>query len=195
VASGQVTVPNILARAQPASVRPRHLKLLTYGDPGVGKTRLFGTFEEADPPIKSLLLDVEGGALTLMHTNVEVVRIKTWTELVAAYKELYASCFSENWTGTRYEAVGLDSLTELQKLNMGDLMSAVTKLDSDRDRYVPSMREWGKSLEMIREIVRRFRDLPMHVYWSRDHHSVPSGEVGSGDRRLHGYRRIPFRQH
>ena len=63
----------------------------------------------------------------------------------------------------------LDSLTEIQKFNMYNIMQEVftAKGDSGKvDIDVPSMREWGKNLEQIRKFVRAFRDLQMHTLFT-----------------------------
>ncbi|UKM63137.1 AAA domain protein [Weizmannia phage Youna2] len=62
-----------------------------------------------------------------------------------------------------YKTVAIDSLTEIQKINMSSLMKQVIEEHPDRDPDVPSLREWGKSGNQIREVVRAFRGLKMHT--------------------------------
>jgi hypothetical protein len=60
--------------------------------------------------------------------------------------------------------VGIDSLTELQKLDMRTvMMEQYNKKPDSTDMFVPSQREWGKSGERVRMIVRAFRDLPVNT--------------------------------
>jgi hypothetical protein len=63
-----------------------------------------------------------------------------------------------------YKTVGIDSLTELQKLDMRTVMlEQYNKRPDSTDLYVPSQREWGKSGERVRMIVRAFRDLKVNT--------------------------------
>jgi hypothetical protein len=65
-----------------------------------------------------------------------------------------------------FKTIVLDSLTEIQKFNMYEIMGKVIEEHEERDRDVPSMREWGKNLEQIRRLVRGFRDLEMHTIFT-----------------------------
>jgi len=61
-----------------------------------------------------------------------------------------------------YKTVGVDGLTEMQKLDMRAVMKQAKKDARDAskvDELVPSQREWGKSSERMRLIVRALRDL------------------------------------
>jgi hypothetical protein len=63
-----------------------------------------------------------------------------------------------------YKTVVIDSLTELQKLDMRTIMSETyNKKPETTDIDVPSQREWGKNGERVRRIVRAFRDLPLNT--------------------------------
>jgi phage nucleotide-binding protein len=144
-----------------AHERPPYMNILFYGDPGVGKTRLAGTADSVPEMRKVLFVDLEGGTLTLTHTNpnVDIVRVKNWVEMQAVYDSLLAGNHD-------YSTVVLDSLTEIQKFNMYNIMKDLIEFDSDRDPDVPGMREWGKNLEQMRKFVRGFRDLPMHTVFT-----------------------------
>jgi hypothetical protein len=75
-----------------AHERPPYMNILFYGDPGVGKTRLAGTADSVPEMRKVLFVDLEGGTLTLTHTNpnVDIVRVKNWVEMLAVYDSLLA---------------------------------------------------------------------------------------------------------
>jgi hypothetical protein len=141
--------------------RPPYLKILIYGDPGSGKTVLAGGAAEIAEMSPVLIVDVEGGSYSLraFYPDIDVVRVKSLGELVAVHAELAKGQHN-------YKTVVLDSLTEIQKMVMGDIMRDVVEEDSDRDPDVPSIREWGKSGEQMRRIIRRFRDLEMHVIFT-----------------------------
>lgn len=80
-----------------------------------------------------------------------------------ALKKLYDELAKEP---DYFKTIGVDNLSELQKLDMNAVMvdAKNTARNPDNvDIYVPSMREWGKSGERMRIIVRSIRDLPCHV--------------------------------
>lgn len=141
--------------------RQASMNLMIYGKSGVGKTRLVGSAWEVPEMRRVLYIDVEGGIMTLRKDfpEVETVRIRSWKDMQAIYDELYAG-------GHGFETVILDSLTEIQKFNMDQIMINLINSNDDRDMDVPSLREWGKNLEQIRRFVRAYRDLPVNVLFT-----------------------------
>jgi len=135
-----------------------YINMLLYGNPGAGKTVLAGSADDV-PELRSVLfIDVEGGTLSLRdrHPDIEVVRVQSWNDMQLIYNELYEMKHD-------YKTVVLDSVTEMQKFSMYNIMRELIKEHPDRDPEVPSVREWGKNIEQIRRLVRGFRDLPMHT--------------------------------
>ena len=158
-----VITPRHLAglRIVKAAERPPFINMLIYGNSGMGKTRLAGTSDDVPAMRKVLILDVEGGTLTLTHSNpnVDIVRVETWKEVQAVYDELY--------TGNHdYSTIVLDSLTEIQKFNMYNVMTDLKREHPERSEDVPSMREWGVNLEQMRKFVRAFRDMPINTIFT-----------------------------
>lgn len=142
--------------------RMPHFNLMVYGRSGVGKTRLAGSSHSVDEMRRVLLIDIEGGSLTLRKDfpDVELVRVQNWSEMQGVYDALYAG-------GHGFKTVILDSLTEIQKFNMTNIMKQlVDKTDGERDMDVPSLREYLKNLEQTRRFVRAFRDLPINVIFT-----------------------------
>lgn len=132
-----------------------------YGDPGVGKTVLAGSASEVAEMAPVIFVDIEGGTLSLRerYPLVDVVRINNWNDMQQVYAELRQMTHG-------YKTVVLDSLTEIQKFSMNQIMREVIQKDSDRDPDVPSIREWGKNGEQTRRLVRLFRDLPMNTIFT-----------------------------
>jgi len=65
-----------------------------------------------------------------------------------------------------WKTVILDNISELQKLDMRTVMIEAKRTARDPDKVdidVPSQREWGKSGERMRRIIRAYRDLPIHT--------------------------------
>lgn len=145
----------------PVRDRPKTLNILIYGNPGVGKTVLLGSADAIPAMRPVLIIDVEGGTYSLNNTypDVEVVRVKTWDELQELYNVLHAGDHP-------YRTIGLDSITEIQKFSMYQIMQDVVAKEPSRDPDIPSVREWGKSIEQIRKLVRAFRDLPLNVIFT-----------------------------
>ena len=135
-----------------------YLNLLIYGDPGSGKTYLCGTAQDHKKTAPILFFDVEGGTTTLRHrSDISVVRVKSYADLWNPLSEL------SQLDKIPFNTIIVDSLTELQKVDMAGLMRQVKSRDADRDEDVPSLREWGKSGNRIRAVVRRLRDLPCNT--------------------------------
>jgi muramoyltetrapeptide carboxypeptidase LdcA involved in peptidoglycan recycling len=55
--------------------------------------------------------------------------------------------------------VCIDSLSELQKLDLVEIMKAAHETRPDQDIDTPAQRDWGKSQARMRKVVRAFRDL------------------------------------
>lgn len=136
------------------------INLLVYGEPGVGKTRLAGSASKVPQMSPVLLMDFEGGTLSLAddYSDVNVVRLQSWT----AVDRLYGALYDKN----PYRTIVCDSLSETQKFSMSQIMRDVVAKDSDRDPDIASLREWGKNGEQIRRLVRAFRDLPCHTIFT-----------------------------
>lgn len=135
-----------------------YINLLVYGDPGVGKTVLAASASLVPEMSPVLFIDVEGGMLSAasMGFEVDVVRVQTWRDMQKVYDALYDE-------ETEYRTVVLDSLTEIQKFSMLNIMKEVMAADGSRDPDIPSIREWGKNIEQTRKTVRAFRDLPVNT--------------------------------
>lgn len=156
----EVLTPKTLGglRIQPVTETVDFINLLIYGNPGSGKT-VFAGSSDAVPELRPVLfIDVEGGTMSLRdrYPDAEVVRVQSWNDMQLIYNELYAMEHD-------YKTVVLDSLTEMQKFSMYNIMREVIENNPDRDPEVPGIREWGKNIEQIRRLVRAFRDLPMNT--------------------------------
>jgi len=153
-----------------------YLNLLIYGHPGAGKTYLAGT--AADHPMTSpiLVLDIDGGTVTLRDRtkDVDVIQVRSPQHMKEIHDELRTN------NAGYYRTVVIDSITELQKLDMREVMREMLQKRPDRDPDVPDKREWGISGEHIRRIIRAYRDLEMNTIFTAlmiDYKDEKTGQV------------------
>jgi hypothetical protein len=161
--AAETLTPKTLAGLQVQRVQERSafLNMLIYGDSGVGKTTLAGSADALPSMRPVLFIDIEGGTESLRRTypDVEEVRVTTWKEMQEVYSVLYDGKHE-------YRTVVLDSLTEIQKFSMYQIMFDLVQRKEEADPDIPSVREWGKNIEQVRRFVRGFRDLQMHTIFT-----------------------------
>lgn len=120
------------------------VKVLVYGDAGMGKTTLCAT---APSPI---IISAESGLLSLRKFRIPVIEIKTIDQLTEAYD--WATRAAE---ARQFATVCIDSISEI-----GEVVLANAK------RQVKDPRQaYGELIEKMTMTIRAFRDLPgKHVY-------------------------------
>jgi len=152
-----------------------YLNLLIYGHPGAGKTYLAGTAEDHPMTSPVLVLDVEGGTVTLRkRKGIDVIQVRSPQHMKEIHDELRVN------NNGHYKTVVIDSITELQKLDMREVMREMLQKRPDRDPDVPDKREWGISGEHIRRIIRAYRDLEMNTIFTAlmvDYKDEKTGQV------------------
>lgn len=177
-------------RAGPPS-RTRMLKMLTYGDAGVGKTTFAGSSQGVKGFGDVLDLDIEGGSMSLAHNQAidrvfidsyaQFARMADWARLYGKAREMRdkrkmilleqaikpdADPDAVAAKPKNYKTLIIDSLSEAQKLCMYQLMGvdiATKALDEEPDSV--EFKQWGQASEMIRLLVRTFRSLPFNVFF------------------------------
>jgi len=158
-----VLTPTFIGGLPLAKARDLDFKInaLIYGEPGTGKTRIIGSCDAVPEMRKVLIVDVDGGALTVREPfpDVEIVRVENFKQLQGVYNDLRAG-------GHGFHTVGIDTITEVQKYNMTDVMEELKRRDPNRNEYVPDRREWGISSEMVRRMIHAFKDLPVHTIFT-----------------------------
>jgi|MudIll2142460700_1097286.scaffolds.fasta_scaffold00005_50 hypothetical protein len=121
------------------------LKMLVYGDSGVGKT----VFASGFP--KPFVIASEEGLLSVAGQDVDYVSITSWAQL----EEIYLHLLKTESKKT-YQSVVVDSFTTLQQLALAYVLE-------QNGRQFPEQRDWGMLLELMRRFMRQMADLPYHI--------------------------------
>jgi phage nucleotide-binding protein len=143
------------------AVSRQYLKFLIYGYPGIGKTVFCATAQKDARAKDALLIDFEGGTLSIADSDIDVVRVTDFKQFNDVYEFLHSESTKAN---PRYRTVILDSMTEIQKLNMASVIGSAMISNPNKDPDRPLIDDWGKSQEQMRKLIRAFRDLKMHVF-------------------------------
>lgn len=151
------------------------IKAMFYSPPGHGKTTLLGT-AAGDPRLcPMLILEFEGGSRSISSKirklsldqlgqkpsidKIDVVPIREWEDFNVAYDYL-----AEN--DHPYRSTSLDSLTEVNYLNMSEALIFAVREDKRHDPDIPEQRDYLRSAGQMRKLVRFFRNLPIHVFFT-----------------------------
>lgn len=118
------------------------IKMLVYGKPGVGKTRLAATAPEAADG-KCIIISAEGGLLSLRHVKIPAIEIKTLDDLNKAHDYLIGPAGDQYWT------IIIDSISDIAEKVLANA-KAGTK--DGRQAY-------GILADQMWETVRSFRDI------------------------------------
>jgi AAA domain len=168
------------------------LKLLTYGDFGVGKTTLAASAVDVPQMRDVLLVNAEAGDLSVAagdddheYELIDKVRILNYRTACRVYDYLKLHCElreqgdierlrkNEAWLkGVDAEEIGeprqyrtciIDSLTELEAMCMSSILGVKENANLDAEYAGAEWGEFKKQHIMIQRLIRAFRDLPMHV--------------------------------
>lgn len=143
------------------------LKVLIYAEAGVGKTELLGTVEDVPEEfLPAILLDVERGAMTIRHRKrIDKVKVRTMAKMDLVHNEL-----RKQGLPFYYRTIMIDNCTELEKIEMTEIMKLAHDKNPQQDINVPSPREYGISNTKMAKYLRAYKDLECHLIctaWSR----------------------------
>lgn len=154
---------------KPTEVKPT---MNIYGEPGVGKT----TFVSYAP--KLLLISAEGGETSIHKTpnKPDIIEASSLKDLGEIYLWLKAGDHP-------YESVAIDTLTEVQKIALVDIVREESTKKPNKDPDIPTIPDYGLLGKRMSKAVRAFRDLPMNVFFlchTRVDKDEDTGVVSSG---------------
>lgn len=162
-----------MARQSAAELREQ-ANVLFYGDPGSAKTTNLATLANLG---RTLHIDAESGVKPaalrkrgIDLSNLEIYPDKTAGEAMSfdGLDDLYWEIKAElEGDPDAYAGVMWDSGTETAKLLLESVVSdAVAKADRkgmERDPFFIDRGDWGVMTEQMRQLIRRYRDLPCHL--------------------------------
>ena len=116
------------------------VKILVYGQAGAGKTTLIKSLPNP------IILSAEGGLLSIRDADLPFIEIGNMNELKEAY-----SWLMEN--AKDFSSVAIDSISEI----------AEVVLNAEKKAAKDPRQAYGAMQEQMTDLIRAFRDLPMHV--------------------------------
>lgn len=163
-----------------------YVKVLVYGDYGVGKTVMVGSSVDVDYMRDVLLINIEAGTKSIAksgavehHDEISIVNVGNYEQFVYVYDWLHAYTTArdagdkERLTKImsripgmdprrKFRTVIIDSLSELESMNMSRILGSDMS-DLLQDLPKTEFSDYGKNRNMMHKIIRAYRNLPMHV--------------------------------
>lgn len=116
-----------------------------------------------------LLLDFEGGLESLSGLDIETAPIRGWDDYNEAFEVLSDS-------DTKYKSVGIDSASET---HIWALLTRLSEQEAKRsDKDLVELGDYGAVSTQMRRLLREFRDLPMHVFYTATTKEIEERGVG-----------------
>lgn len=161
-----------VVKAQEVKAQDR-LKVLVYGLSGSGKSSMAGTSglmdrdgkvgEERDPQLGRMLYawTEANGRLSVsrLGTDCDMVHIASVEDLRDLLSELKSAPLDKQGLVHGYHTLVLDSLTELQRL----IMDQYKDRSGGKAKDSITIAQWGEIIDRTLQMVRSFRDLPLHI--------------------------------
>lgn len=140
---------------------------MIYGPPKHGKTHLLGTaaFDERTAPMAAI--DLEGGMVDVLETmpgwgsDFIHIPVGSWQDFNEAYARV-----DENDEG--FKSIALDSLSETHIFALMDLLED-GRPSREKNPDLIEQGDYGVALVQLRRLVRKLRDLPLHVFYTAHH--------------------------
>lgn len=139
---------------RPSQVK-RKPKLLVYSRNKKGKTT-FGISAGID---KTLVIDPEHGTDEMKKKDPHVWHIEKWEEMDDVTNFLR---FSKH----QYEWVCVDGLTKLANMSLKYVMKLQEEKSLDRIPGLVQQRDYGKSGELMKDMLTRFHNMPLGVVYT-----------------------------
>lgn len=156
---------------RPAEIK-RMPRFLIYSRNKKGKT----TFSISAGPEKTLILDPEHGADEMKRKNPHVWPIEKWEEMDDAYEFLrhvnkcpFDKCPEK---GHPFSWVSVDGLTRISNYSLKYVMRVEEERSLSRQPGLVQNRDYGKSGELMKELLAKFHNLPLGVIFTAQERQV-----------------------
>ena len=135
------------------------IRAMIVADAGFGKTVFCGTAKNA----LFLTTDPEGTiSAKVFGSTAKEWKIESWTEFNESYRYLRDGGIKELNLGV----VIVDNISEAQNLGMTETMHIARDRNKGLDEFVPTQQDYQRSQNMLRQMVKQFHDLPVHIIWT-----------------------------
>ena len=165
---------NYLTIARQRVHRPADLdsyrSVFVYARNKKGKTR-FSLSAGVD---YTIVIDPEKGTDTMKTLNPFVWPVERWADLQEAYGALRTGKLSPNFfkqgeSSTPFSWVAVDGLTRMNNMALKFVMKKQEAVDLDRQPGFVQQRDYGKSGELMKQMLAQFHSLKMHkVYTAQE---------------------------
>ena len=153
--------------------RERQPRFLIYSRNKKGKT----TFGISAGVGKTLVLDPEQGTDEMKTKNPHVWPIENWSDLDEAYEFLrhvnkcpFKKC--EFGEGHPFEWAVVDGLTKMNNMALKYVMKLQEERSLDRIPGMVQQRDYGKSGELMKDLLVKFHNLPLGVVFTAQERQV-----------------------
>lgn len=161
---------NYLEEARKLAQRPAQLqdfrKIMIYARNKKGKTRFCMS---AGP--NTLIIDPEGGTDAYKQRNPYILRVRNWQQMQYAYGALRTGKLTPRALGigdedTPFDWIGVDGLTRLNNMALRYVMGVAEERDVDRKAGMVQRQDYGKSGELMKQLIYNFHSLKMNVVFT-----------------------------
>ena len=151
-------IAEVASKIKPVSELDPYAKMVVYGRNKVGKTRFVCSSD-----LPTLLVDCNerGFASVRKRPNVQVYELMRWEDVDPLY--WYLRSADNPFKGG---VLAIDTITMLATIGMKWVLKDDSERDFGRDPLTPDKRSWGKLGEALKDVIIRFRNLPMHVIFT-----------------------------
>jgi hypothetical protein len=146
------------------------IKALFYGRPGAGKSTLAATASTVKEMLPVLYINAESGIMSISENwdgRIDTAQLKILD--FTGYKQLNQLFEYLAFKPHQYKTIVLDSLTELQAFVVNKFKDHYipkteegVAIDENQDKKM-TLKVYERATDTMRNICRKFRDLPMHV--------------------------------
>lgn len=159
IANAQPYVDPFEALVKSVGEASKYTKICVYGSPGAGKTTFAGRAPGA------LILDVDRGTESLRNdpisfANAKVLTINSWSDV-----ERVVSGIKEGSSPTllAVETLIIDTVSELQKRQMDEMLRDDFKKNPMRDPFLPQGSDHQKSGQVLRRLCVQLTELEKNI--------------------------------